>query len=239
VRGSCNEGDEILERLWSMKEAGRDTVAELRTMRGEQFDPADLDDLVKGGLALQDGGRVGLTPTGAARAEKLIRAHRLGERLIHDVLGKEFESGACEFEHIVDTGIVDGICTLLGHPRECPHGFLIPEGECCRKSATVASRIIAPLTEMEIGQSARIAYVYARSDRQMHRLASLRIAPGESVKLHQKQPAFVIECEGASIALDGEIAAGINVWIGGETTRHTRPSSVKPRWKLRGGREAR
>jgi DtxR family Mn-dependent transcriptional regulator len=73
---------------------------------------------------------------------------------------------------------------------------------------------------MEIGQSARIAYVYAGSDQQMHRLASLRIAPGAMVKLHQKHPAFVIDCEGASIALDGEIAAGINVWIGAGAAKH-------------------
>jgi DtxR family Mn-dependent transcriptional regulator len=243
MKGSCNEGDELLERLWSMKESGRDTVEELRVMRGEQFDPADLDLLVKDGLALRDGDRVGLTPAGLSRAEKLIRAHRLGERLIHDVLGKEYEPGACEFEHILDTGIVDGICTLLGHPRECPHGYPIPEGECCRSFAQFAGRIIAPLTEMEISKSARIAYVYAKSDQQMHRLASLRIKPGATVKLHQKHPAYVIECEGASIALDEEVAANVNVWIDGENVTAEeaaadpgRPSFVKPRWRWRGGR---
>jgi DtxR family Mn-dependent transcriptional regulator len=245
MKGSCNEGDELLERLWTMREAGRDTVEELRAMRGEQFDPADLDRLVRDGLALLDGGRTGLTPAGLVRAEKLIRAHRLGERLIHDVLGKDYEPGACEFEHIVDTGIVDGICTLLGHPRECPHGFPIPEGECCRSFAKFAGRIVAPLTELEIGQSARIAYVYANSDQQMHRLASLQIKPGAAVKLHQRHPAYVIECGGASIALDEDVAANINIWIEGETSSSTketaagepgRPSFVKPRRRWRGGR---
>jgi DtxR family Mn-dependent transcriptional regulator len=214
-------------------------------MRGEQFDPADLDLLVRDGLALRDGEHVGLTAAGLNRAEKLIRAHRLGERLIHDVLGKEYEPGACEFEHIVDTGIVDGICTLLGHPRECPHGFPIPEGECCRNSAQFAGKIVAPLTELEIGQAARIAYVYSKSDQQMHRLASLRITPGETVKLHQKHPAYVIECGGASIALDTEVAANVNVWIEGENVSmpreavaadHGRPSFVKPRRRWRDGR---
>ncbi len=236
MKGSCNEADELLERLWSMRETGRDTVEELRVLRGDRFDPADLDLLVADGLAKKEGDRVGLTPAGVPRAEKLIRAHRLGERLIHDVLGKDYEPGACEFEHIVDTGIVDGICTLLGHPRECPHGLPIPEGECCRISARFAERTIAPLAEMEVGQRARIAYVYAANDKEMHRLASLQIKPGTTVKLHQKHPAYVIECEGASIALDEEVAANINVWVSGETVPDAGEASGARRGRRFGGR---
>jgi DtxR family Mn-dependent transcriptional regulator len=156
-----------------------------------------------------------LTVTGTAHAERLIRAHRIGERLIHDVLGREFESGACEFEHILATEIVDAICTLLGHPRECPHGFAIPTGECCRVSARYVQKIVVPLTELQIGQTARVAWVYARSDQQLHRLTSLQIRPGSIVKLHQDYPSYVIECDGASIAMDDEVARSINVWLEG------------------------
>jgi DtxR family Mn-dependent transcriptional regulator len=216
MKRECTEGDEILERLWSMKESGRETIGELREALGDLYDEGELEGLVSDGFVRRQEDRVSLTQTGLERARRLVRAHRLGERLIHDVLGKDYEPGACEFEHIVDTGIVDGICTLLGHPRECPHGYPIPEGECCRKFARFAGRHVVPLTEMEVGQSARIAYVYAKSDREMHRLASLEITPGATVKLHQKSPAFVVECEGASIALDDEVAGGINVWTEGE-----------------------
>ncbi len=216
MKGNCSEGDEILERLWSMKENGRETLGELREMLGSIYDAGELEALVSEGLVHREDDLVSLTPTGTERARRLVRAHRLGERLILDVLGKEYEPGACEFEHIVDTGIVDGICTLLGHPRECPHGFPIPEGECCRSFARFAGRNVVPLTELAVGQSARIAYVYAKSDMEMHRLASLEIAPGSTVKLHQKYPAFVVECEGASIALDDDVAGGINVWTEGE-----------------------
>jgi DtxR family Mn-dependent transcriptional regulator len=130
------------------------------------------------------------------------------------VLGKEFESGACELEHILSTDIVDAICTLLGHPRECPHGFPIPEGECCTVSARYARQMIVPLTELETGCPARVAYVYAQNDRQLHKLMSLQIKPGAIVTLHQKLPSYVMECEGAHIALDTEAAGNINVWVG-------------------------
>ncbi len=184
-----------------------------------------------------------LTAAGRAHAARLIRAHRIGERLIHDVLGREFESGACELEHILDTSIVDGICTLLGHPRECPHGSPIPEGECCRASARYVQNIIVPLTALKIGQSARVAWVYTRNDQQLHRLTSLQIRPGMVVRLHQAYPSYVIECDGASIALDGEVARTINVRLETgaavitEDDEPPRPGDARPRrrWR-RGGR---
>lgn len=227
-----NERDEILERLWQVRERGTPTLGALRTALRGRFLDSDLAALEAEGLVTEklrgvpwktgpatgtaaDAGAIDFTPAGASRAERLIRAHRIGERLIHDVMGREFESGACELEHILATEVVDGICTLLGHPRQCPHGFPIPEGECCRASASWVQKVVIPLTELSVGQTARVAWVYARSDQQLHRLDSLQIRPGSMVKLHQVSPSWVIECDGASIALDKEVAGNINVWLDG------------------------
>ncbi len=240
--------EEILERLWQLRERGTPGMEALRASLRDRFQRRDLEQLQADGLVTRDGEEVSLTERGSAHAERLIRAHRIGERLIHDVMGREFESGACEFEHILATEIVDGICTLLGHPRECPHGFAIPEGECCRISARYVQKIIVPLTELGIGQTARVAYVYTRSDQQLHKLTSLQIRPGTVVKLHQAYPSYVIECDGASIAMDAEVARNINVWIEGaaavvpgepETGRGSRPSFAKPRWGWRLGSRGR
>ena len=132
--------------------------------------------------------------------------------MIYDVLGGEFESGACEFEHIITPELVDSICILLGHPRECPHGMPIPEGECCKRSAKTAQNSVIPLTELSVGQSVRIAYVSCKNDQQLHKIDSLQIRPGVLVKMHQIYPSYVIECEGANIALDREIVSNIHVW---------------------------
>jgi DtxR family Mn-dependent transcriptional regulator len=238
--------EEMLERLWQLGERGAATIEGLRVSLKGRFDPADLERLQADGMVRSEAETLSLTGPGAAHAERLIRAHRIGERLIHDVLGREFETGACEFEHILATEIVDGICTLLGHPRECPHGFPIPQGECCRVSARYVQKIVVPLTELQIGQTARVAWVYTRSDQQLHRLTSLQIRPGSIVKLHQDYPSYVIECDGASIALDEAVARSINVWLEGATPllreeapqRHGRPNYAKPRWRWRlGGRD--
>jgi DtxR family Mn-dependent transcriptional regulator len=243
-----NELDEMLERLWQLGERGNATVCGLKDSLKERYKNEDLERLTRDGLVTVAGEEIGLTAKGSAHSKRLIRAHRIGERLIHDVLGREFESGACEFEHILSTEIVDGICTLLGHPRECPHGFAIPEGECCRVSARYAQQIIVPLTELAVGQTARVAYVYTRNDQQLHKLTSLQIQPGTVVKLHQEYPSYVIECEGASIALDAEVAGNINVWIGGDsptaggepkTAGERRPSFARPQWRWRFGKHGR
>ena len=232
-----NLRDELLECLWQLRERDNSTVQGLQDSLGERYRPSDLDSAVADGLARTEHERISLTESGSAAAGKLIRAHRIGERLIHDVLGREFESGACEFEHLVNTEIVDGICTLLGHPRECPHGFAIPEGDCCRASARYAQRTIVPLTELKIGQSGRVAYVYTNNDQELHRLASLQIKPGAVIKLHQQYPSYVIDCEGTSIALDGEVAGNVNVWLEGQGNQGSDASEAaeerRPRAKHR------
>jgi len=128
------------------------------------------------------------------------------------VFGREHESGACEFEHIVSPELIDGVCTLLGHPKECPHGLPIPEGKCCKSRATMACSSVIPLTDLQVGQSARVAYVNCRNDQRLHKMDGLYIRPGIVVKLHQTYPSYVIECEGANIALDKEIVSNICVW---------------------------
>ena len=200
------ELDECLERLWHRRELG---------IAGAADGPGDacIHALAAEGLvALSGDGRVSFSPEGERRAQQLVRSHRLAERLVQDVLGESAESSACEFEHLVGTEVVDAICTLLGHPRECPHGNPIPPGNCCERSAQVVSRQVMPLADLEIGKSGRIAWVYTRSDAQLHALDSLQLRPGAMVTLHQRRPSYVVECEGASIALDDAMAEAINVW---------------------------
>ncbi|HUS73117.1 MAG TPA: metal-dependent transcriptional regulator [Sedimentisphaerales bacterium] len=208
------ERDEHLEQLWYMKEEGTDSVDVLKTNMDPGYDVDIIDELVSEGLVelTQQGNKITLTKNGQDYAQKLIRAHRLAERLLHDVLGGDYESGACEFEHMVNPELVDSICILLGHPRACPHGMPIPQGQCCRQSSRTAQSSVIPLVELAVGQSARVAYINSKSDQQLHKMDSLCIRPGTVVTLHQRYPTYVIECEGSNIAMDEEIVSNICVW---------------------------
>lgn len=226
--------EEYLEALWTMLLEGRASLEALKKRLGRGFRIDIWQGLIKDGLVTQDkdGLRLDFTPEGRQRAERLIRSHRLAERLIVDVLGGAYEAGACEFEHIRHEGLVDAICTLLGHPRECPHGLPIPPGECCRRAANAVKRSVIPLTQLKVGQSAVIAYVYARQDGQLHILEGLRLVPGKLIRLHQNRPVYVVEVEGAHVALDEAVAANIQVWLDScywEEDQNT--SSQGPPWK--------
>jgi DtxR family Mn-dependent transcriptional regulator len=208
------EKDEHIEQLYYMKEDSDDSIEALKTAMNGKLDSAIIDELASEDMVelSADANKIKLTKKGQDYGSQIIRAHRLAERLLYDILGGDFESGACEFEHIVTPELVDSICILLGHPKLCPHGMPIPQGQCCKNSSRTAQSSVIPLDELEVGQAARIAYVNCKSDQQLHKMDNLRIRPGVTVTLHQRYPAYVIECEGSNIAMDEEIVANICVW---------------------------
>jgi DtxR family Mn-dependent transcriptional regulator len=228
--------EEYLEVLWYMKEDSSASLAHFREELREEFRPELLAELAEAGIVELEEERIQLTASGREHTRKLIRSHRLAERLVHDVLGVEYEKGACEFEHILNPDLVDSICTLLGHPRECPHGMPIPEGECCRQGTQAVESSVVSLPELRVGEEARVAYVYASSDQQLHRLDNLLLRPGARIRLHQRRPSFVVECEGSLIAVDDRVAANIHVWVSPEMLRTLAPHGRRgPRRGFRHG----
>ena len=209
--------DEYLEALWYLREQDKDSLADLQTALDAPIDYDKLDGIVSDEMAVfnRKTGKVALTEQGLDYARGLVRKHRLAERLLYDVLGfrnERFESEACTFEHLVAPHVVDGICTLLGHPRECPHGLPIPEGPCCVRNEHVLQSAVAHLSELDVGESGRVAYINCQDDSQLHRLNGLQIKPGVEIRVHQKYPAWVVECEGGMIAIDQRVADRICLW---------------------------
>ncbi|HJU33547.1 MAG TPA: metal-dependent transcriptional regulator [Nitrososphaera sp.] len=76
--------------------------------------------------------QVTLTERGRKIGKQMIRNTRLLEALMRDALKIEIdEEMACGIEHHMKTIFTDALCTLLKHPRKCPHGHNIPRGKCC------------------------------------------------------------------------------------------------------------
>jgi len=151
---------------------------------------------------------------GESKARDIIRRSRLAERLLMDVLEvgrREVDSSACAFEHILSKEVEESICTLLGHPRECPHGLSIPTGACCEKAKGLIESIVIPLTRLKIAETGKIVYVLTREHPQLHRLMSFGIVPGARIKLHQIKPLVIIQIEETQVALEEEIAKEIFV----------------------------
>lgn len=73
-----------------------------------------------------------LASKGERIGQKMMRNTRLLEVLMKDSLKIEIdEEMVCGVEHHMKSIFTDALCTLLKHPRVCPHGNVIPQGSCC------------------------------------------------------------------------------------------------------------
>ena len=209
--------DELLELAYMLKESGGlITVKELK----DQFDAdADVDRLVSEmsatGLLKVNGDTVAFSDKGMKEAERVIRAHRLAERLLTDVLlvkrDQDLESQACAMEHILNPVVIDNICTILNHPKTCPHGHEIPPGPCCKDKVRDAAPAVQSLDQLRSGESGRILYVETNDHARLDRLTTFGMLPGTVVRVHQRQPSLVIILGETQLALDREIAQHIHV----------------------------
>ena len=207
--------EEALEGLWTAREQGRVALAAVQEVTKVPLGAELVTELTAQGLVRTEGERLLLTPAGEDAARQVIRRHRLAERLLHDILHMSVEAteeSACEFEHMLADQVTESICTLLGHPRECPHGSLIPEGNCCREARRSVESLVVPLTRLAAGEEGKVAYLSSASPSRLHKLMAFGIAPGMRVRVHQHYPTMVIQCEHTQLAMEEEIARDIHVW---------------------------
>ena len=82
------------------------------------------------GLVVVSGDRhLELTEAGHLKATRVMRKHRLAERLLTDVIGLEWpfvHDEACRWEHVMSEQVERRLVELLGHPTESPYGNPIP-----------------------------------------------------------------------------------------------------------------
>ena len=70
-----------------------------------------------------------LSEAGRAKATRVMRKHRLAERLLIDVIGLEWEyvhDEACRWEHVMSDRVEAKLLNMLSGPLESPYGNPIP-----------------------------------------------------------------------------------------------------------------
>ena len=126
-----------LKAIWHIREKGNDvkisTIANMLHVRQpsvvqmlKKLSEKTLVNYNKAGVTLTDGGeKIGST---------MMRNSRLLEVLMQNSLKVEIdEEMVCGIEHHMNKQFTDALCTMLNHPRKCPHEHDIPVGECCQK----------------------------------------------------------------------------------------------------------
>jgi len=166
------------------------------------------------GLVRRRGDELELTDGGESEGRLLLRRHRLAERLLHDLFALDpatAEQQACEFEHILLPEVTDAVCTLLGHPPVGPGGAPIPPGPCCGRQHRVVAPLVESLRDVAVGAQVRVVFIAPGTHQRLDRLAGIGLVPGSRLRLHQRQPAYVIALGETTLALDADIAAEIFV----------------------------
>ncbi len=203
--------EEFMESLWIRTEEGKESFISSGT---PEFNNELIQRLLDAGYVTSADGGVKLTETGRLIARNIIRRHRLAERLLADVLGTSellMEEKACKFEHLLDRGLDESVCSLLGHPKICPHGKPIPAGRCCEQRRPLTQKLVSALSELNRGQRGKVAYVYAPESSQLQKLIAMGILPGAPITLEQSFPSYVFQIGQTQFAVDKDIADAIYV----------------------------
>jgi len=225
---------EILEKLWTAFEEKQKDSISLKYLGEEK---SGLGELIDYKMINVSGDIIEFTPQGRSAAEDAIRRHRLAERLLNDVIATKhnnLEENACKFEHLLYEGIDNSICTLLGHPKVCPHGKPIPPGECCYKGKdTETLHAVSALTDLNPGQGGKIAYVLSRQSSEMQKLMSIGILPGTPILMLRGYPSYVFEVGNTQYAVDKDIANAIYVRIENDRNIDSQQTSEQHRKRKR------
>src|ERR671931_689400 len=107
-----------------------------------------------------------LTPAGRKRAERVVRKHRIIERLLTDFMGYTAAEAHVHADELGDTfsdEMVERIDARLGHPERCPHGWPVdPDVE------QAENRELAPLSDLEAGKRAAIVRLAEHDGELLH-----------------------------------------------------------------------
>ncbi|MBI5622294.1 MAG: FeoA domain-containing protein [Elusimicrobia bacterium] len=212
--GALEEEEEALGVVWRHRELGKTREEQLRAVLTDGVATGVLDRLKEKGLVRLEAGSVEFTGEGARLAEDVTRRHRLAERLLVDILDMHTEGvdeDACRWEHILTPKATRAICTLLGHPRHCPHGTPIPPGPCCAQRAEQAGSVISSLGQLGPGKGGRVLYLAFEDQDAMRKLLALGISPGTNVTLKQCSPTVVVAAGETVVALEESLARHIFV----------------------------
>jgi len=205
-----DKAEEVLERLGIGFEEKEEIFSELSAVEDE----AAIGELVKSGYITIEGNKIILSGKGKKEAENAIRRHRLAERLLADVLdvkGKILNEVSCKFEHLLHKGVEDDVCILLGHPKVCPHGKPVPPGKCCREHREKPGKLVSTLSDLQVGQSGKIAYIHTKEGGVLQKLLAMGALPGSPISLLQKFPSYVFQIGNSQFAIDSDIAKDIYV----------------------------
>src|SRR6058998_2800320 len=153
-----------------------------------------------------------LTKTGRARAERVVRKHRIIERLLTDFMGYTAAESHVHADELGDTfsdDMIERIAERLGHPERCPHGWPVDT-----EVEQAENRELAPLSALAAGERATIVRLAEHDGELLHWFYDQGLAPGAEIELRSTLPAagqLMVVVDGREQAIAEKAAGGLFV----------------------------
>ncbi len=177
------------------------------------------------GLVTVEGDRhLELTPQGSLLATRVMRKHRLAERLLTDVIGLDWElvhEEACRWEHVMSENVERRLLELLEHPTESPYGTPIPGlhelgeralGEDFRSGVESLRDTVVKSTDVKLSVTVRRIGEPAQNDPEtMKLLRRAGVMPGKVVEVVPTPAGALVGSGGEAVEMNLDDAAHIFV----------------------------
>jgi DtxR family Mn-dependent transcriptional regulator len=179
-----------------------------RASAGEMLKRLEADGLIERGEHKE----ALLTPPGRERAERVVRKHRIIERLLTDFMGYTAAEAHVHADELGDTfsdEMVDRIAVKLGEPERCPHGWPVDTAV-----EQAENRELAPLADLAPGTRATIVRLAEHDGELLHWFYDQGLEPGRELEVRSTEPAagqMTVRINGGERAIGDKAAAGLFV----------------------------
>ena len=182
--------EEYLEAIHELEEEGT-RIIQARLAERLHHSAPTVSEIVKrlaaDGFVLVRNRAITLTAKGRARAESVVRKHRLAERLLTDIIGLEWHKAHLEagrWEHVISDEVEARLVEILNHPTTCPHGNPIP-------GSGYAEPHLVMLADSNPGDEVQLKRVTEQVEIDVESITYLSVhgfVPGTGAKVRSKAP---------------------------------------------------
>lgn len=228
--------------LRTIYELLEDGVPPLRARIAEQLGHAGptvsqtIARMERDGLVVVEGDRtLRLTAEGFDRATRVMRKHRLAERLLTDVIGLSLthvHEEACRWEHVMSDRVERRLVEMLGNPETSPYGNQIPGldelGGAVKPGTEVPIQEISVADLVDLGEAGgtlvRIGEAPQALEGFLEGAEAIGLLPGTLVSFRRVPDGVEITTLGGSIEIDGDAAR--HLFVGRDSHLGLRPGNV-------------
>jgi DtxR family Mn-dependent transcriptional regulator len=184
--------EEYLQAVYTLADEGGQVIG-ARLAEFLRISPAAVSEMVhrlerEGLLQLDERKEVRLTDSGFSAASRVVRRHRLAERMLVDLLGYEWwktHEEAERIEHAMSEEMEERLVRVLGDPQTCPHGNPMPGTK---------PRATRPLERLTVGESATVERIPDQFEHEpgfLEYLDTQGVRPGVTLEMIEQRPGLL------------------------------------------------